>query len=145
MRSRKVLDGMLSRALSVPLHKGRLQEIDKKEYVLTLDYALKMLNIHERFKCGVPVIIEGETGVGKTALVQMLSSLWNASLAEEWKQKMSHITHQLEFFLKTRELYDQSSRSIDYIIVCWLVFLTYYRLWGIYKPSAGSSCCLQNA
>lgn len=41
-----------------------------------------MLNIHERKECGMPVIIEGETGVGKTCLVEMLSKLWN----ESWKQ-----------------------------------------------------------
>ena len=39
-----------------------------------------MLEIHERFECGIPVIIEGETGVGKTALVEMLSILWNDAL-----------------------------------------------------------------
>ena len=39
-----------------------------------------MLNINERAQCGVPVIIEGETGVGKTALIEMLSRLWNYSL-----------------------------------------------------------------
>ena len=51
----------------------------EEKYVLTLDYTLKMLNINERRHCGVPVIIEGETGVGKTALIEMLSKLWNIS------------------------------------------------------------------
>ena len=45
-----------------------------------------MLEIHERMKSGIPVIIEGETGVGKTALLEMLSLLWNASLLEEHRQ-----------------------------------------------------------
>ena len=44
-----------------------------------------MLEIHERFECGIPVIIEGETGVGKTALVEMLSVLWNQSLLGDWR------------------------------------------------------------
>jgi len=44
-----------------------------------------MLEIHERFECGIPVIIEGETGVGKTALVEMLSILWNQSLLGDWR------------------------------------------------------------
>ena len=44
-----------------------------------------MLDIHERFECGIPVIIEGETGVGKTALVEMLSILWNQSLLGDWR------------------------------------------------------------
>ncbi len=78
--SRDWLDSYLSRALDVPLEKGRLAPIDEYKYVLTLDFAIKMLNINERAQCGVPVIIEGETGVGKTALIEMLSRLWNYSL-----------------------------------------------------------------
>ena len=48
-------------------------------------HTLQMLEIHERFECGIPVIIEGETGVGKTALVEMLSILWNQSLLGDWR------------------------------------------------------------
>ena len=90
-----MLDEYLSRALNVGLEKGRLTVIDDSAYVLTLDYTLKMLNIHERYMCGVPVIIEGETGVGKTALVEMLSKLWNQSLLLEWKIQRSRL---LDFF-----------------------------------------------
>ena len=46
--SRELLDEYLSRALSVELEHGRLTPIDSSAYVLTLDYAIKMLNIHER-------------------------------------------------------------------------------------------------
>ena len=95
---RETLDKYLARALSLPLsavteevdlainEKGklvgktrykRLKIIDDHNYVMTLDYALKMINIHERRECGMPVIIEGETGVGKTELLKMLSKLWN--------------------------------------------------------------------
>ena len=45
-----------------------------------------MLQIHERMESGIPVIIEGETGVGKTALLEMLSILWNTSLLEEHRK-----------------------------------------------------------
>ena len=79
------------------LENGRLSVIDDSAYVLTLDYTMKMLNIHERYKCGVPVIIEGETGVGKTALVEMLSKLWNQSLMLEWRKQKNRL---LEFFQK---------------------------------------------
>ena len=93
-----MLDEYLAKALSLPLSevtedtvvvtnkKGlpitetrykRLELVDNSNYVLTLDYALKMINIHERRECGMPVIIEGETGVGKTELLKMLSKLWN--------------------------------------------------------------------
>ena len=82
--SRKYLDELLSRALGLPLEDkedghDRLPLIDESAYVLTLDYTIKMLSIHERRECRMPVIIEGETGVGKTALVEMLSKLWNYS------------------------------------------------------------------
>ena len=103
------MDEYLAKALSLPLpevtevvqvgidkkgkpieetHYKRLKIIDDNNYVLTLDYALKMFNIHERRECGMPVIIEGETGVGKTELLKMLSKLWNYSWEVQWsKQK----------------------------------------------------------
>ena len=44
-----------------------------------------------RYHCGVPVIIEGETGVGKTALLEMLSTLWNHALLMQWKKQYSQM------------------------------------------------------
>ena len=93
---RDILDGFLSRALNVETDNDkRITLIDDSAYVLTLDYTIKMLNIHERYECGVPVIIEGETGVGKTALIEMLSKLWNQSLLLDWRRKRARI---IEFF-----------------------------------------------
>ena len=46
--SRELLDKYLSRAIGVELQDGRLTPIDDSAYVLTLDYTIKMLNIHER-------------------------------------------------------------------------------------------------
>ena len=46
--SRSILDVYLSRALNIELENERLALIDKSNYVLTLDYTMKMLNIHER-------------------------------------------------------------------------------------------------
>ena len=37
------------------------------------------------------MIIEGETGVGKTALIEMLSKLWNKSLLLEWEKQQDRI------------------------------------------------------
>eukprot|EP00731_Ephydatia_muelleri_P021727 Em0014g318a len=91
MNTREILDKYLSKALGVELKDGRLKQIDEAKYVLTLDYTLKMLNIHEHYRCGVPVIIEGETGVGKSALVQMLSALWNHSLLDSWNTEKGRI------------------------------------------------------
>lgn len=90
--SRERLDSYLSRALDVPLNvKGRLTPINACSYVLTLDFAIKMLNIHERAECQIPVVIEGETGVGKTALIEMLSKLWNYSLMGNWNMQRERL------------------------------------------------------
>ena len=102
MYERQVLDEYLARALSLPLSEvtkvvatgtqyKTLELVDNNNYVLTLDYALKMINIHERKECGMPVIIEGETGVGKTELLKMLSKLWNYGYEAQlrgYKQKL---------------------------------------------------------
>ena len=43
------------------------------EYALTPDNLLKMGLIHLRIKAGVPVVIMGETGCGKTSLIRALA------------------------------------------------------------------------
>lgn len=43
--------------------------------VLTKDNVIKLAVIHLRIKSGVPVIIMGETGVGKTILIKYLATL----------------------------------------------------------------------
>lgn len=44
-------------------------------YELTADNVMKMLAIYMRFRCGIPVVIMGETGCGKTRLVRFLCAL----------------------------------------------------------------------
>ncbi|XP_028991062.2 E3 ubiquitin-protein ligase rnf213-beta [Betta splendens] len=44
-------------------------------YEITADNVMKMLAIHMRFRCGIPVVIMGETGCGKTRLVRFLCAL----------------------------------------------------------------------
>ncbi|XP_076855501.1 E3 ubiquitin-protein ligase rnf213-beta isoform X2 [Brachyhypopomus gauderio] len=44
-------------------------------YELTADNVMKMLAIHMRFRCEIPVVIMGETGCGKTRLVKFLCDL----------------------------------------------------------------------
>ena len=58
---------------------------------MTLYSLVKMLNIHERQKCGIPVIISSETGVGKTCLLEMLAFLWNQSLLNALNKKKSSL------------------------------------------------------
>ncbi|XP_072224665.1 E3 ubiquitin-protein ligase rnf213-alpha [Leuresthes tenuis] len=58
--------------------------IDPDEtYELTTDNILKMLAIHMRFRCGIPVIIMGETGCGKTRLIKFLCELKRGGVATE--------------------------------------------------------------
>ena len=87
LRQRKTLDRFLSHALNVPLIRGldgseKLLCVDENKFVLTLDFVMKLLNIHERVACRVPCVIEGETGVSKTALTKMYSILRNSALKE---------------------------------------------------------------
>ncbi|XP_034268690.1 E3 ubiquitin-protein ligase RNF213 [Pantherophis guttatus] len=50
--------------------------IDPDEtYELTTDNILKMLAIEMRFRCGIPVVLMGETGCGKTRLIKYLCEL----------------------------------------------------------------------
>ena len=77
--NRDTLDPYLARVMGIRLQgndNNRLSLIDNEKYVLTSDFVMKMININERRLCGVPVIIEGETGVGKTELMRILSLLW---------------------------------------------------------------------
>ena len=164
LHSREILDGYLSRALNVKLENGQLTYIDDSAYVLTMDYTLKMLNIHERsitvdlhilyspsspsisllppsisclflspptqlyrYQCGVPVIIEGETGVGKTALVEMLSKLWNHSLLLEWKRQRSQLLDSMK-----RKLGNISIEISEKYQVC-DDFCTWYVLQGLVR------------
>lgn len=52
-------------------------------YELTTDNMLKILAIEMRFRCGIPVIIMGETGCGKTRLIKFLSDLRRSGTAAE--------------------------------------------------------------
>ncbi|XP_067087748.1 E3 ubiquitin-protein ligase rnf213-alpha-like [Osmerus mordax] len=52
-------------------------------YELTTDNILKMLAIHMRFRCGIPVIIMGETGCGKTRLIKFLCELRRSGVATD--------------------------------------------------------------
>jgi hypothetical protein len=108
---RESLDFLLARALEVPMQthadgSRTLECIDDNGFILTLDFTMKLLNIHERVACGVPCLIEGETGVSKTALTKMYAILRNSSLTEKARaltaRNLEEIEQQLQgegFFL----------------------------------------------
>ena len=81
----------LSVAFNIPLTNGRIEIIDENQYVLTKDFVHKMLNIHERKEIRMPVIIKGETGVGKTFLLEILSQIWNYSWMNHIKTQRKHV------------------------------------------------------
>ncbi|XP_067936897.1 E3 ubiquitin-protein ligase rnf213-alpha-like [Watersipora subatra] len=54
-------------------------------YVLTMDNAKKILAIHQRLRVNIPVIIMGETGCGKTKLIEFMSRL---QIPSELKDKI---------------------------------------------------------
>uniref|UniRef100_A0A1X7VIM8 Uncharacterized protein n=1 Tax=Amphimedon queenslandica TaxID=400682 RepID=A0A1X7VIM8_AMPQE len=82
--STQILYDYLSFALNVKKDEnGEIGLIRQKKFVLTRDFVFKMLNIHERKECGMPLVIKGETGVGKTFLLELLSALWNHSWSEQ--------------------------------------------------------------
>ncbi len=51
--------------------------MDQEKYMLTMDFAFKMININERRLSKIPTIIIGDTGVGKTELLRVYSLLIN--------------------------------------------------------------------
>nr|XP_046247516.1 E3 ubiquitin-protein ligase rnf213-alpha-like isoform X2 [Scatophagus argus] len=60
-------------------------------YELTTDNILKMMAIHMRFRCGIPVIIMGETGCGKTRLIKFMCELRRCgAVAENMKLVKVH-------------------------------------------------------
>ena len=92
------IQNWVSRALSLSVQE--LQAVlSESNYVLTLDYAVKMINIHERKLSGLSVVIQGETGVGKTCLLETLSKLWNLSSVECLSKVRNDITEAFCQFL----------------------------------------------
>ena len=127
LKQRKVLDNILACGLELPLltQQEELDVINKRNYVLTLDFALKMLNIYERFQSEIPVVIVGETGVGKTSLLEVLSELLNtklncfwidlrskiASLLDQWHCELESYVH--ENFIIILSVFKKTSHSFE--------------------------------
>ena len=75
------------------------------------------------------MIIEGETGVGKTALVEMLSKLWNQSLLNQWRRKKEQI---MEFMRRKLGDLNNSDNMDEYMVghkVYKATFLVHDNYW----------------
>lgn len=65
---------MLARKSDVPV-RTEVQQNLMKNYALTPDNLLKMILISMRVNANVPILIMGETGCGKTSLIQFLANV----------------------------------------------------------------------
>lgn len=103
LETRSSLDRFLSQALEIPMVSNgdgsqSLRCIDEHGFILTIDFTMKLLSIHERVACRVPCLIEGETGVSKTALTKMYSILRNSAMIHKARvstiDDLEHIENQ---------------------------------------------------
>ncbi|VTJ74161.1 Hypothetical predicted protein [Marmota monax] len=115
-RHKKLL--RLCQSLGIP------QALDPDEtYELTTDNMLKILAIEMRFRCGIPVIIMGETGCGKTRLIKFLSDLRPAGTqAENMKLVKVHggtttaMIHSKVLEAEKTALYNKDQHQLDTIL-----------------------------
>ncbi|XP_076118531.1 E3 ubiquitin-protein ligase rnf213-alpha-like [Alosa pseudoharengus] len=79
-----------------------------ESYQLTLDNILKILAIHMRFQCNIPVIIMGETGCGKTRLVQFMCDLLKTE-----KEKTNLIVVRVHGGTTSEQIYKKVEKAIQ--------------------------------
>lgn len=60
--------------------------VDQMKFILTENFAYKLFHIHERKLTKLPLIIEGDTGVGKTFLLKFYSLLLNLNMISDHQQ-----------------------------------------------------------
>ena len=75
-------------------------------YVLTVDNLIKILAIQMRFRCGIPVVIMGETGCGKTRLIQYM-----CDLARQGEENRNMLIMKVRYLLKQNCSLDKMMRS----------------------------------
>ncbi|KAM5272726.1 E3 ubiquitin-protein ligase RNF213 [Ctenodactylus gundi] len=84
-------------------------------YELTTDNMLKILAIEMRFRCGIPVILMGETGCGKTRLIKFLSDLRRAGIQADTMKlvKVHGGTTKSVVYSKVKEAQDMAIANKD--------------------------------
>ena len=60
--------------------------MNQMKFILTENFAYKLFHIHERKLTTLPLIIEGDTGIGKTYLLKLYSLLLNANIQHDYDQ-----------------------------------------------------------
>ena len=73
------------------INKEKLKKIckDLENYIFVSDNFIKMVRILLNIEAKIPVILMGETGVGKTKLIQMLATLYGKGKCK-WKKLQIH-------------------------------------------------------
>ena len=128
LQQRTTLDRYLAQALSLTLKNGRIACIDNNNFILTLDFTMKLLSIHERVACRSPCVIEGKTGVSKTALTRMYAILRNSVIEEQAKnetqqhleeiaQELVDMGHHIPFGFVANERLEQALNEASEAVV----------------------------
>ncbi|CAF1064818.1 unnamed protein product [Adineta steineri] len=66
------------------------QIMNQMKFILTENFAYKLFHIHERKLTTLPLIIEGDTGIGKTYLLKFYSLLVNSNIQHSYDQAIFH-------------------------------------------------------
>lgn len=102
---------------------GTAEDVQPEGYVLTVDNFLKMALISERAKFGLPIVIIGETGCGKTSLLRFLVekvmkerlelvSIHAGTTAEELGTRMRTIEGSLQQCKRVWVFFDEFNTSL---------------------------------
>ena len=81
--SQPELQKILLQSMSAPGRDHTAVENSLNDYVLHRDNMIKMVDMAERLKCGLPTLIMGEAGCGKTFLVRLAAKFMGIEIMEE--------------------------------------------------------------
>ena len=82
--------------------------MDENKFILTENFVYKIFHIHERKLTQLPLIIEGETGIGKTFLLNFYAALLNANIYHSHQNNVlvPRITERVSLWLSNNIIVD---------------------------------------
>ena len=89
LQSREARLTLLGHPFGINEHRVITSLLDSIKFVLTADLTFKLLQIHMRRKQGLPLIIQGETGAGKTFLLKAYTLLLNHEASHNQEEEQS--------------------------------------------------------
>lgn len=75
MEQHEIVDKILEMCVEEKRKKQLKGLVDLNNIVFTLDNMMKLILIYMRIRANIPVLLMGETGVGKTSLVEYLAKI----------------------------------------------------------------------